>query len=317
MAHHPLSRWLIISLVCVCLVTTQAAVAQGSVQDNTVGWSVPLATGLSAQCTLFMVIGVCIWIICTITGCDIDITIRIGHYNPEALVEVSNPQGIERVEDPKRSDTQNRNHNNLVYQDAFSLGHPLSGQIYCPSHADALTPYFHSLLDVPFWRWGIIDMLTLAATVPGVREVGNWPTNTWGPLFPRVGWTIQHSAPKASGIIAQRVGDIITRENQAHIYNGIDTDRIFVEDEKFTLAPADGITENTSWYGWWQPLYPNLEPSCLVFGENDLATAAGWGGGRVSASGEYAYAMWRPYTCCEVDDGVLIIIDWIQYPGVF
>ena len=97
-------------------------------------------------------------------------------------------------------------------------------------------------------------MLTQAAIVPGVREVGNWPTNTWGPLFPRVGWTIQHSAPKASGIIAQRVGDIITRENQAHIYNGIDTDRIFVEDQKFTLAPADGITENTSWYGWWQPL---------------------------------------------------------------
>ena len=106
MAHHALIRWLIIILVCVCLVTTQTALAEGSVQDNSVGWSVPLATGLSAQCTMFMVIGVCVWIICTNLLAVISISpFGIGHYNPEALVEVSNPQGIERVEDPKTEST--------------------------------------------------------------------------------------------------------------------------------------------------------------------------------------------------------------------
>ena len=315
MESQAVKRLWISLLLSLCLLSSHLTAMDGAVQDNTTGWSVPLATSISAQCTRLQVIGVCIWILC-VPKCKITLKIRIGNFNPEALVEVSNPQGIERVEDPRRSDTRNRNHNNLVYQDAFSLGHPLTGQIYCPSHADALTPYFHSLLDVPFWRWGIVDMFSTAAFVPGVREVGNWPSNTWGPLFPRVGWTIQHSAPKASGIIAQRVGDIITRDGQAHIYNGIPTTRIFLEDNKFTLAPAKGITENTDWYGWWQPLHPNLEHACLVFGEDDRATLSGWGGGRVSQSGEYAYALWRPYTCCERADGVLIIIDWILYPGV-
>ncbi len=308
-------QWCIVVVIYLCLESNQLAFAEGEVQDNTNGWSVGLATGLSAQCMRLQVIGVCIWIICA-PKCKITYKIRIGHFNPEALVEVSNPQGIERAEDPKRMDTHNRNHNNLVYQDAFSLGHPLTGQIYCPSHADALTPYFLSTVDVPFWRWGIVDMFTAAAAVPGVREIGNWPTNTWGPLFPRVGWTIQHSAPKSSAIISQRVGDIITRDGQSHIYNGIPTTRVFLEDNKFTFAPAKGLTENTDWYGWWQPLYPNNEKSCLVFGEDDRATTSGWGGGKVSKSGEYAYALWRPYTCCERADGVLIIIDWIDYPGV-
>jgi integrating conjugative element protein (TIGR03756 family) len=135
-------------------------------------------------------------------------------------------------------------------------------------------------------------------------------------LFPRTGWTIQHSAPKSSAIVSQRVGDIITRSGESHVYNGIPTTRIYLEDNKVTFAPADGIEENTDWYGWWQPLHPKKEKKCQVFGENDLATTSGWGGGRVSESGEYAYAMWRPYTCCERDDGVLIIIDWILYPGV-
>ncbi|HFD11908.1 MAG TPA: hypothetical protein ENJ32_05500 [Crenotrichaceae bacterium] len=309
-------RTLLISLVLSsCLFLSAQTQAAGGVQDNSSGWSVGLSTGISAQCMMLQVIGVCIWIICA-PKCKITIKIRIGHYNPEALVEISNPQGIERAEDPRRIDTKNRNHNNLVFQEAFALGHPFSGQIYCPSHASALTPYFSSILDAAFWRTGLIDMLTAAALFPGVREIGHWPRNTWGPLFPREGWTIQHSAPKASAIIAQRVGDIITQDGQSHVYNEIGTQRVFLEKNKFTFAPAKGVKENTAWYGWWQPLYPNLEQACLIFGTDDRATISGWGGGRVSESGEYAYALWRPYTCCEKADGVVIIVDWILYPGV-
>ena len=86
-------QWCIAVVICLCLASNQLAFAEGNVQDNTNGWSVGLATGLSAQCMRLQVIGVCIWIICA-PKCKITYKIRIGHFNPEALVEVSNPQGI-------------------------------------------------------------------------------------------------------------------------------------------------------------------------------------------------------------------------------
>jgi integrating conjugative element protein (TIGR03756 family) len=162
-------------------------------------------------------------------------------------------------------------------------------------------------------------MFTAAAWIPGLREIGNFPLNTWGAVYPRTGWTIQHSEPKSSGIVAQRVGDIITRESQPHIYRSILGDSVFVEDEKITWSP-DSLDENTSENGWWQ--ITQLESSsgssaleCLIFGENDTVSSNGWGGGKVQQDGEYRYTLWRPYTCCEVGTGVLIKIPVNPFPN--
>ena len=43
-----MKQWLITVVFSLCLVSTQLAVAEGGVQDNTKGWSVALATGLSS-----------------------------------------------------------------------------------------------------------------------------------------------------------------------------------------------------------------------------------------------------------------------------
>jgi len=270
-------------------------------------------SALADDCIQLRVVGVCIWIICTPFGCDINVTPKIGHFNPDVLVKVTNPQGIERVEDPQRSDTHNRNHNNLIQQDAVAVGHPLTGRIYCPSNTSASSPYFVSKLDQPSWRWGGLDALNPAAWVPGLREIGRWPLNHWGHVYPRTGWTVQAEAPKAAAVVAQRVGDIITRDGQPHLYRSILGQSLFVADEKLTWSPGS-LVENSNEAGWWQPTAPKLE-QCLLFGVNDVLDTRGWGGGRVADDGEYTHALWRPYTCCEVKDGVLIVIDFMPYPS--
>ena len=270
------------------------------------------ASANAEECTQFRVVGVCIWIVCTAFGCDIDVTIKYGHFNPDVMVSVTNEQGVDRVEDQVRSDTSNRNHNNLIYQDAKAYGHPLTGQIYCPSNTTAGGQYFSSLIDIPAWRYGGLDTLTTEALIPGQREIGDWPKNTWGALYPRMGWTTQHSEAKSAAVVAQRVGDIITRSGEPHVYTRILGPPIFVADNKLTWSPSH-LEENTNEEGWWQPTTPKLE-LCTLFGINDTTDKTGWGGGRISKNGEYRHALWRPYTCCEIDDGALVVIDFTPFP---
>ena len=270
------------------------------------------ASAIAGECLQFRVVGVCIWIFCTPLGCDIETTVKYGHFNPDVLVRVSHPQGVDRVEDPRRIDTFNRNHNTLIYQDAVAVGHPLTGQLYCPSNTTALMPYYASLIDVPSWRWGGLDALNPAAWVPGLREIGRWPLNQWGHLYPRTGWTLQPEQPKSAAVVAQRVGDIITRSGQPHVYLSILGAPVFVADEKMTWSPGS-LIENSNKQGWWQPTSPTVE-DCLIMGANDTLSLTGWGGGRVAGDGTYVHALWRPYTCCEIGKGALVVIDFTPYP---
>ena len=309
-------RWqvtLFVLIFCLSLFQSAQSTPLANDQGGTYGWSLAHSAVVSPACLQFAVVGVCIWIICYYT-CNVSVTLKLGHFNPEAVVEVTNPQGVDRVEDPQRIDTHNRNHNNLISQDAAVIGHPLTGRIYCPSHSTAGEFYFISRLDIPSWRWGGLDTFTLGAFVPGVHEIGAWPLNTWGALYPRTGWTTQSSAPKSAGVIAQRAGDIVTRSGEPHLYNPISGGKIFVKDKKFTWAPLKGLTENTNRYGWFQPTFPNIEPHCVVMGKNDLVSLTDWGGGRVSASGDYAYTLYRPYTCCDIKEGFLIDITFAPFP---
>ena len=271
------------------------------------------APATADECTQFRVVGVCIWIVCTTFGCDIDVTIKYGHFNPDVMVSITNEQGVDRVEDSVRKDTHNRNHNNLIYQDAKAYGHPLTGQIYCPSNTSAGGQYFSSKIDIPVWRYGGLDTLTTAALIPGQREIGAWPINTWGALYPRTGWTTQHSEAKAAAVVAQRVGDIITRSGEPHVYRSILGSPIFIADQKLTWSPSH-LEENSNEEGWWQPTTPKLE-QCTLFGINDTTDKTGWGGGRMAKNGEYRHALWRPYSCCEIDDGALIVIDFMPFPS--
>jgi len=162
-----------------------------------------------------------------------------------------------------------------------------------------------------------------ASLIPGLRELGQFPFYTWGNVFPRTGWSTQSSEPKAAALVAQRAGDIVTRHGQPHVYWPVRSDSWIWNDyvSRFDEWVSDGVgglvnhwfllfsgvkvwpppplKERDASTGYWQMLYPNTEVSCRVFGANDMVGLSDWGGGKVSSGGEYAWTLWRPYSCCK------------------
>jgi integrating conjugative element protein (TIGR03756 family) len=217
-----------------------------------------------------------------------------------------------------------KNHQNTLYRETDAIGHPaaldaLAGLGYgyfCPAASTTpLVPYFQSALDALAWRTEIPEALFPASWIPGLREVGDWPLQTWGGVYPRTGWSTQSEEPKAAALNAQRAGDIVTRNYQPHIYRPVKTspaDTPVEENTMLTWLPPP-LIENDGRTGLWQMLMPLPEASCAAFGENDLSTLNGWGGGRVSEGGDYAWNLWRPYTCCRVRGTYLFSIE-TPYP---
>jgi len=172
------------------------------------------------------------------------------------------------------------------------LPQELGGGLLCPSDTEPMAPYFLSGLDAFEWRWGLVDTLHPAAWLPGLREIGNWPANTWGQVYPRTGFVLAIEDPKAGAVAAQRAVDIVTRTGQPHVY-----------------LPADGPQSNEQTDRWLM-IHPKRARSCETFGTN----ADNWSGGKVSQDGGYGFLYWRQYSCCTGKVGVLI--GWTPTPPV-
>jgi len=215
--------------------------------------------------------------------------------------------------------TYNRDHKNLIFREADAIGHPLGSlsgivsgaEMVCQSETTSFVPYFQSGLDALSWRQEVPEIFYPASFIPGLREIGTWPLQTWGGVYPRTGWTTQAEEPKAAAINAQRAGDIVTRTAQPHVYVPITGS---TPSGQMVWTP-DPLIEKDHRTGTWQMMVPRSESSCDVFGTNDLASLTGWGGGRVDSAGDYVWTLWRPYKCCEWR-GMLYLysIDWMPYP---
>jgi integrating conjugative element protein (TIGR03756 family) len=123
------------------------------------------------------------------------------------------------------------------------------------------------------------------ALVPGLREIGNWPLNTWGSVYPRSGWLLQPDQPKAAAVAAQRVGDIVTRGAEPHVYWEVASGGVFESDNKLVWRPQS-LEERNDKTGDWQMLSPVMGTGCETFGANDTASIGGWSGGKLAADGK-------------------------------
>lgn len=194
---------------------------------------------------------------------------------------------------------------NIQFKEVDVIGHPLAGANQklindiantvagadagvfagnlCPTRVTPLLPYFQSSIDALAWRFPTADLLHPAAWLPGLREIGSWPRNTWGHIYPRSGFVSAVPDPKAAAVTAQRATDIVSRAAQPHLY-----------------LPAGGPeTHENDGSIQWQMLRPVASPRCEVFGSADeLTTLAGWSSAKTAANGAYAWTAWRRYTCC-------------------
>jgi integrating conjugative element protein (TIGR03756 family) len=306
-------------------------------------------TTAALSCMRWMPIGLCFWLRCSLTECTVETSLKVGHYQPDAVVSSYNTLGgnpwveirhtlglaqqtaatgllgallaipIDSAGNRTEGSAGHRDHRNLVFRETDVVGHPLNSLagvvagtgLLCRSQTRPFLPYFQSGLDALSWRLGVPEMFYPASLIPGLREIGHWPLQTWGGVYPRTGWTTQAEEPKAAAINAQRAGDIVTRTRQPHIYVPIGGS----SHGNQRVWPPGPLVEGNPATGEWQMLLPKAESACAVFGTNDLASLNGWGGGRVDPAGDYAWNLWRPYACCmKAGDVFLFDINWTTYP---
>ncbi|NAO28902.1 TIGR03756 family integrating conjugative element protein [Pseudomonas syringae pv. dysoxyli] len=277
------------------------------------GPSMALDTGsimssvLSPNCLEYRVVGICFWLLCTPFGCTVKTSTKVRHFIPELVVSSyattgNNPwtematlsSPIDGAEGGGNLIMPNTHRDNLLrFKNVDGIGHPggwaatqLASQsgYACASGATAFMPYYLSTMDSLAWRHGIPESLYPESLMPGVREIGRQASgNMWGNVYPRQGFLVQLDDFKAAAVMAQRAGDVVTRNWQPHVYLPL------------TSAKRDGywppgpIVENDATTHKWQLLYPQVQPACAIFPSDPVQ----------SADGGYAWSLWRPYSCCK------------------
>ncbi|WP_236178585.1 TIGR03756 family integrating conjugative element protein [Pseudomonas sputi] len=277
------------------------------------GPSMALDTGsitssvLSPNCLAYRVVGICFWLLCTPFGCTVKTSTKVRHFIPELVVSsyattgntpwtematLSSP--ISGAEGGGNLITPNTHRDNLPrFKNVDGIGHPggwiatqLASQsgYACASGATAFMPYYLSTLDSLAWRHGTPESFYPESLMPGIREVGSQSSgNMWGNVYPRQGFLVQPDDFKAAAVMAQRAGDVISRNGQPHVYVPL------------TPTPRDGywppgpIVENDASTHKWQLLYPQVQSTCTIFPSDPVQ----------SADGGYAWSLWRPYSCCK------------------
>jgi integrating conjugative element protein (TIGR03756 family) len=277
------------------------------------GPSVALDTGsitssvLSPNCLAYRVVGICFWLLCTPFGCKVKTSTKVRHFIPELVVSSyattgNNPwtematlsSPISGAEGGGNLITPNTLRNNLPrFKNVDGIGHPggwaatqLASQsgYACASGATAFMPYYLSTLDSLAWRQGIPESLYPESLMPGIREIGQQSSgNMWGNVYPRQGILVQPDDFKAAAVMAQRAGDVITRNGQPHVYLPL------TPTKRDGYWPPGPIVENDASTHKWQLLYPQVQSTCAIFPSDPVQ----------SADGGYAWSLWRPYSCCK------------------
>lgn len=244
-------------------------------------------------------------------------------------------------EGDRPNDKFHREHKDLIFKEADAIGHPINSllgllpegfqpmgavpdsysdlvsvdagfNLICPSETSPFLPYLLSTLDLMAWRFAIPETVYPQALIPGLREIGHWPVNTWGAVYPRQGFVIQSEDPKAGAVVAQRAGDIVTRAGQPHVYRSTAGGDTLGGMKVWRPGPLREVDRRT---GYWQMLVPHRENGCAVFGINDTLSPRSWADGKVDPEGDYAWNLWRPYKCCKVRGQTLLFtVQWMAWP---
>ena len=196
---------------------------------------------LQSNCLDWKVVGACLWLHCKYGHCRINTTPRVRHHLPDLVFAVYDQTGAppwtelrallhlgsslgNLLQGGSFPSTDATDGHVLRFKEVDAVGHPfpLRRKVFdvaylCRSQAKPMFPYFVSSLDHVEWRGGL-ESARLESLTPGSREVGDWPRNSWGPVFPRTGFVWQAEDAKAAAVVAQRAADIVTQPGQARVY---------------------------------------------------------------------------------------------------
>jgi len=275
-----------------------------------------VSSSLSPDCLEYKVVGICYWLFCTPYSCQVKTSVKVRHFVPDAVVssyantgenpwtEMASFSPISSVAAGGGDPGTNHAPENSIakFKNADVIGHPggyafsqfASGSGYtCKGAGTAYMPYLLSNYDYLAWRYGIPEMVYPEAIIPGKREVGSTLSgDLWGNVYPRSGFLHQPDDYKAAAVMAQRAGDVVTRSGQIHVYQSL------LAQAQDGYWPAGELLEGDPSTGKWQELTPTLSQSCAAFpnpGPHVQDTV-----------GAYAWALWRPYSCCKREGQVFL-----------
>lgn len=276
-----------------------------------------MASALSPDCLTYRVVGICYWLYCTMYACTVRTSVRVRHYVPDAVVSSYSVTGrnpwsevafLSPPISPARAGgdgTINDAHENniLKFKNADVIGDPATaafnrfvGQfgLVCPGAGHPYVPYFLSTFDFLAWRDDIPEAVYPESLTPGLREIGSRAAgDLWGNVYPRGGFLFQSDDYKAAAVVAERAGDIVTREGQPHVYQPL------LAKPHSGYWPAGPLFESDPATGKWQELTPKLSMHCAVFPDGRLLHTQ-------AVDGAYAWTLWRPYSCCRREGQVFL-----------
>jgi integrating conjugative element protein (TIGR03756 family) len=273
----------------------------------------------ATSCLHYKIIGVCFWYKWPF---GFSTTLMVDHYMPDSVVSVYNHKGSNpwwyantfvdpmankagqaetkamygaSMEDSNES-TESPRDSNDHFKEVDIIGNPAVMimnylGLFIPSAAAPYVPYYQSMLDAVTWRSSTTEQFYPQALIPGVAEVGSFPLNDWGNVYPRTGFINQLVDAKAAAVVAERAADITTKSMQPHVYQHLSTDCGH-------HCSADEVKENSK-NVMWQMIYPKKEKKCIVFGENTVLSPTPWHSDATKkGKGNYAWIMWRHYHGC-------------------
>ena len=275
-----------------------------------------MASSASPQCADYKVVGICYWLFCTNFGCKIRTSTKVRHFLPEQVVSGYNHEGQNPWSEVSglgngikggsyQDKPATKQYSQMVFKNVDVIGHP-QGAIsqflgntgyYCRSQSYAFQPHFLSGMDVMGWRFGVPEMFYPEAITPGMREMGK-NGDTWGNIYPRAGSITQIHPYKAAAVI-------ISRQGQPHIYMPAASQA----QPQNGWWPPPPVEEGKIKTHKWQMLYPKTEKMCAIFPDGSAFDAYS---GKNSIQQDFAWALWRPYSCCKPRGVYLYSIDWIQ-----
>jgi integrating conjugative element protein (TIGR03756 family) len=305
---------------CLCLLIWAALTGPMVQADTATITSSEIATaGLDLACLDYQVVGGCLWMTCTLLGCEFDYSIRISHRIPEAVVNaypilgkspwpesqaVVSPTAFAAEGGASEEGGTTTREQALKFKNTEVFGSPSTVAYHlfatgggafpmCTPLTWPMTPYYISTLD-PNWRDPLVETpWTMANLLTGVGA-GN---SRFAGLFPRIGFVKQGHDYKASLVGAKRAAHVVRQDGQPHIYTPLDT----------WYTPAQGQwppSQDTDYL--WQQLVPSVM-SCRVLPDiNDVASITDPYRNRVNSVNGNAWQLWRPYSCCEQEGTSLI-----------
>ena len=260
------------------------------------------------DCMDWKLVGICFWLECHLFDCEVNESVKIGHYIPDLLITsyTTNHSPMKELDGINNVSTANltQSHSDqrqydgpLNFKNTEVIGNPAvivfneladNSDYFCHSVVEyPFYPYYFSSLDT-FWNAPSFEHLFPQAIFASPKIETNWPLGYWAQVYPLSGWGSHPYDPINAAVAAHRAAMIVVN-NELHVH--LDPGK---KCGNKCWPPGDIKTNQLSTHKF-QMVFPVVEDKGMVMGGS-----ATWANGKNKALDEgYVWSLWRPYTCCK------------------